>query len=110
MGLHTRCSAHCMRGTSTHQCRTPAELAASRAWCENCTHTLPMTGVRYAWSDSPCCGGQPASRNCPVNFCPISTVNSTLVSAVPFVAKVLYTNDTDEGVGICECSPPQKCS
>ena len=95
------------------QCPTPEQLAATGQWCENCTHTLEITGVRYAWSESPCCGGQLASQNvipCPVNSCPISTVNSTL-PAVPFTAKIRYTNDslyTNEGS--CECFAPQKCS
>jgi hypothetical protein len=36
--------------------------------------------VRYAWSESPCCGGNidTGIMPCPVNSCPISTVNSTL--------------------------------
>ena len=25
------------------------------ALCTNCTHSLSVTGIRYAWGESPCC-------------------------------------------------------
>lgn len=62
-----------------------------------------ITGVRYAWSASPCCpfvdrnGGFP----CSVGACPIRGWNSTL-PANPFYADVVG--------GKCVCTPPQKCS
>jgi len=79
-------------------------------WCQNCTHYFAITGVRYAWAENPCCGGNldTSSIPCPVGSCPISTFNSTL-PAVPFSAQIKYTNLTDTGVGSCFCTPPQKC-
>lgn len=89
----------------------PADQLRPDEWCENCTaHFLP-TGVRYAWAEHPCCGGQPPSDNilpCPVNSCPISTYNSTL-PAVPFSAKLVWNNETANGLGTCQCAPPMKC-
>ena len=60
------------------QCPPPEQLHGT--WCQNCTHDLVITGLRYAWSESPCCGGNLDTGiiPCPVNSCPISTVNSTL--------------------------------
>ena len=66
-------------------------------------HWPQVTGVRYAWSESPCCGGQLASQNiipCPVNSCPISTVNSTL-PAVPFYAKITYRRRSRMNCRVC---------
>lgn len=79
-------------------------------WCENCTAHLRVTGVRYAWAEEPCCGGNTDTNTlpCPVNSCPISTWNSTL-PAVPFSAGVVYNNDTALGTGQCRCTPPQVC-
>jgi hypothetical protein len=79
-------------------------------WCENCTSWWLITGVRYAWSESPCCGGNLDTNiiPCPVNSCPISTWNSTL-PAVPFSANIVLTNETRKGQGSCSCIPPQKC-
>ena len=89
----------------------PADELRPGEWCENCTaHFLP-TGVRYAWAENPCCGGQPPSSNvlpCPVNSCPISTYNSTL-PAVPFSATLVWNNETANGVGRCQCEAPAKC-
>eukprot|EP00040_Diaphanoeca_grandis_P024611 m.135537 g.135537 ORF g.135537 m.135537 type:complete len:835 (+) comp29800_c0_seq1:114-2618(+) len=91
-----------------HSC-PPADELHGR-WCVNCTDYFSVTGVRYAWAESPCCGGNLDTSiiPCPVNACPISTYNSTL-PAVPFSAKIKYTNFTDEGVGSCSCVPPQQC-
>ena len=51
----------------------PADELHGR-WCENCTAHFQITGVRYAWGESPCCGGNLGSNviPCPVNSCPIS--------------------------------------
>lgn len=79
--------------------------------CVNCTSSWLITGVRYAWSENPCCGGNLDTSivPCPVNSCPISTVNSTL-PAVPFSASIVMTNSTAMGIGSCSCTPPQVCS
>lgn len=89
----------------------PAEQLQQDEWCENCTAYFLPTGVRYAWAEHSCCGGQPPSDNilpCPVNSCPISTYNSTL-PAVPFSAKLVWTNETANGLGACRCAEPQHC-
>lgn len=79
-------------------------------WCQNCTARFQITGVRYAWGENPCCGGNMGSNlvPCPVNSCPISTWNSSL-PAVPFSASIVYNNDTGLGVGHCKCTAPQVC-
>ena len=89
----------------------PADELKPGQWCENCTAHFSITGVRYAWTESPCGGGVSASNTIPlpVNSCPISTWNSTL-PAVPFSAKIVYTNDTGLGQGHCVCTPPQVCN
>ena len=99
-GLPIGCSPSC----------PPAEQLHGQ-WCQNCTHDILITGLRYAWAESPCCGGNfdTGTIPCPVNSCPISTVNSTL-PAVPFIAKIVWSNTTKTGVGTCECYAPQKCS
>jgi hypothetical protein len=79
--------------------------------CTNCTANLEITGLRYAWSEAPCCGGA-ADRGhipCPVNSCPISLINSTL-PAVPFTAKIVMENSSAESLGACECEAPNSCS
>ena len=90
----------------------PASQLKPGEWCENCTAHFSITGVRYAWTESPCGGGNTGGSTntipLPVNSCPISTWNSTL-PAVPFSAKIVYTNDTGLGVGHCVCTPPQVC-
>lgn len=64
--------------------------------------SVVVTGVRYAWSEAPCCPGQDRSvQPCPPNSCPIQTYNSTLPAA-PFIAKVV--------ANACECYAPQVCS
>jgi hypothetical protein len=80
------------------------------AHCTNCTHSLGVTGVRYAWGEQPCCPnwGGLTLRVCPPNSCPISTYNSTLPAA-PFIAKVRMDNQTDAAFGQCECFAPQTC-
>ena len=35
----------------------PRDKLQPGQWCENCTSWWLITGVRYAWSESPCCGG-----------------------------------------------------
>ena len=35
----------------------PASGMSGSDFCENCATTLAITGVRYAWSEAPCCGG-----------------------------------------------------
>lgn len=92
------------------QCPPPDQIKPGE-WCENCTATFMITGVRYAWSESPCGGGntQTGVLPFPVNSCPISTWNSTL-PAVPFSASIVYTNETGTGIGSCLCTPPQVCS
>lgn len=51
--------------------------------------TANITGIRYAWSENPCC---PSVNRfmipCPPNSCPIQTHNSTL-PAVPFWATIV---------------------
>jgi hypothetical protein len=87
---------------------SPARPAGS---CTNCTDYLTVTGVRYAWSEAPCCGGA-ADRGvipCPVNSCPVSLYNASL-PAVPFTAKIVMNNETSTGVGTCECQAPNQCS
>ena len=60
-----------------------------------------ITGVRYAWSASPCCPTiDRGSLPCPPNSCPIRGWNSTL-PANPFYADIVD--------GKCRCIPPQKC-
>ena len=90
----------------------PASQLNPGEWCENCTAHFRITGVRYAWTESPRGGGNAGGSSntipLPVNSCPISTWNSTL-PAVPFSAKIVYTNDTGLGVGRCVCTPPQVC-
>ena len=79
--------------------------------CTNCTDYLTVTGVRYAWSESPCCGGA-ADRGvvpCPVNSCPVSLYNASL-PAVPFTAQIVMNNETSAGVGACACEAPNQCS
>ena len=79
--------------------------------CTNCTATLEITGLRYAWSEAPCCGGA-ADRSvipCPVNSCPISLFNASL-PAVPFTALVIMANGTSKATGSCQCFAPQQCS
>lgn len=78
--------------------------------CVNCTHSLGITGVRYAWSESPCCPnwGSISTMPCPPNSCPITTWNSTL-PAVPFLARVVMDNNTDASYGKCQCYAPQEC-
>ena len=91
-----------------HRCPYPANPHQA---CTNCTTTLEITGLRYAWSEAPCCGGA-ADRSaipCPVNSCPISLFNSSL-PAVPFTAKIIMENGTAEALGSCECFAPQQCS
>eukprot|EP01052_Picozoa_sp_SAG31_P028339 SAG31_NODE_2726_length_5182_cov_1.523903_6_plen_180_part_00 len=89
-------------------CPPPEKLNGH--WCENCSAHFQITGVRYAWAETPCCGGNFGSDviPCPVNSCPISTYNSTL-PAVPFLASIKYTNSSGRGIGACECTPPQQC-
>lgn len=103
------CSGEPWEGGSG-RCRWPRDLI-HQPWCVNCTHSLVVTGVRYAWSEAPCCGGNSDRQvlPCPVNSCPISTFNSTL-PAVPFNAKIVMDNDTASGQGKCECYAPQNCS
>ena len=49
---------------------------------------LNVTGVRYAWSDVPCCPVQERDVTpCPLDACPITTALSRL-PAVPFTATV----------------------
>jgi hypothetical protein len=62
-----------------------------------------VTGIRYAWQDSPCCPGvQRGLMPCPVNNCPLQTKDSRLPAA-PFSAAI-----TDRGV--CECTAPKTCN
>lgn len=64
--------------------------------------TEVITGIRYAWSASPCCPDSDRSgAPCPPNSCPIRSYNSTLPAA-PFYAKIVN--------GKCECTAPQICS
>ena len=76
----------CGRGLDTDgfPVACPPEAQLNGRWCQNCTAHLLITGVRYAWAESPCCGGNLGNNiiPCPVNSCPISTFNSTL-PAVP---------------------------
>jgi hypothetical protein len=96
--------------TGYHQDCPPLDRQRPGDPCENCTAHFQITGVRYAWSENPCCGGNLGTNilPCPVNSCPISTVNSSL-PAVPFSAKIVYSNDTGIAEGYCECAPPQIC-
>lgn len=96
-------------GTAWRQCPPPDRLRPGQV-CTNCTAHFSITGVRYAWSDSPCCGGNLATGivPCPVNSCPISTWNSTL-PAVPFMAQVEMDNNTAAAEGRCKCFAPQTC-
>jgi hypothetical protein len=69
------------------------------------------TGVRYAWSEQPCCtavkGGQ-NNGNCAPGSCPLWTValgasaNDRLLPALPFEAE-LWAD------GRCHCHSPQQC-
>lgn len=79
-------------------------------YCTNCTHSLSVTAVRYAWGESPCCPnwGSIATMPCPPNSCPITTWNSTLPAA-PFIARVIMDNNTDTAFGKCQCFAPQQC-
>ena len=79
--------------------------------CTNCTDYLTVTGVRYAWSESPCCGGAAdlGVVPCPVNSCPVSLYNASL-PAVPFTAQIAMNNETSTGVGACKCEAPNQCS
>eukprot|EP01083_Nonionella_stella_P016835 46991_1 len=64
---------------------------------------LNVTGVRYAWSDSPCCGELDKKTSpCPMNSCPIVTSKSRL-PAPPIWAMI-------DKNGKCQCYAPQKCS
>jgi len=60
-----------------------------------------ITGIRYAWRDTPCC---PLSvehlEPCNPGSCPITTLNSTL-PAMPFYAKIEN--------GKCKCFAPFSC-
>jgi hypothetical protein len=78
--------------------------------CRVCTHPIVVTGVRYAWSEAPCCpNSNKGIRGCRPGMCPVMTYNSTL-PAVPFTAKIVMDNATDEAWGRCECHAPQVCS
>ena len=66
----------------------------------NGMHTLE--GIRYAWSDNPCCGNlNQGDHPCPMNMCPFQTSKSRL-PAVPFWAEIVD--------GKCKCFEPQICS
>ena len=62
-----------------------------------------IKGVRYAWSDYPCCGT--LNRNyypCPAGSCPIKTGTGNMtLPAVPFWSKIVNMT--------CECFLPQTC-
>ena len=61
-----------------------------------------IKGIRYAWSDTPCCGNLNNNENpCPMNMCPFQTEKSRL-PAVPFWAKIVNNK--------CECFAPQNCT
>lgn len=54
-----------------------------------------ITGIRYAWSENPCCPSM--NRQvipCPPNSCPIQTYNSTM-PAVPFWATINKNGQCD---------------
>lgn len=61
--------------------------------------TAKITGIRYAWRESPCC---PRAGNnyipCPPNSCPLGTINSTL-PAVPFYATIVDGQCVRPGAG-----------
>ena len=65
--------------------------------------TTPL-GIRYAWSDTPCCDGYygfgAGDAPCPMASCPIKGSNSQL-PAMPFIASLVE--------GTCVCTPPQVC-
>ena len=91
-------------------CPAPESLRPGEV-CQNCTGHFLLTGVRYAWGEWPCCGGNldTSAVPCPVNSCPISTYNSTLPAA-PFTAELHYSNATATGTATCRCPLPQICS
>merc|ERR1719295_366975 len=62
-----------------------------------------ITGVRYAWSDYPCCGTLNRNYNpCPPDSCPIKTGTGNMtLPAVPFWSKIVNMS--------CECFAPQTC-
>lgn len=97
--------------TGTWRQCPPQEHLRPGEQCTNCTAHFLITGVRYAWTESPCGGGNSDTAVLPlaVNACPISTWNSTL-PAVPFSAKIEYPGETGRGVGRCVCTPPQVCN
>ncbi len=65
--------------------------------------TTPL-GIRYAWSDTPCCDGYygfgAGDAPCPMASCPIKGSKSQL-PAMPFIASLVE--------GTCVCTPPQVC-
>jgi hypothetical protein len=66
-----------------------------------------VTGVRYAWSDNPCCGSNNRTIDpCPPMSCPLLTTGSLPEPVVPFLAAVVT-----EGGGLkCVCDAPAVCS
>ena len=79
---------------------SPAQCTAGKDGAA-CTLGDFITGIRYAWSASPCC--PTVDRNsypCPPNSCPIRGWNSTL-PANPFYADIVG--------GKCKCAPPTVC-
>merc|ERR1712154_63395 len=61
-----------------------------------------LNGIRYAWSDYPCCGNlNKGDHPCPMNMCPFQT-SKTRLPAVPFWAEIVDNK--------CKCFAPQICS
>ena len=86
----------------------PASQLKPGEWCENYTAHFSITGVDQEPVRRRQHGRVNQHHPAPRQLVPISTWNSTL-PAVPFSAKIVYTNDTELGVGHCVCTPPQVC-
>eukprot|EP01084_Bolivina_argentea_P088129 159117_1 len=60
-----------------------------------------ISGIRYAWSDNPCCGNLNQKNNpCPPVMCPFQT-SKTRLPAIPFWAQIVNNK--------CKCFAPQTC-
>ena len=65
-----------------------------------------VTGVRYSWSDNPCCGSNNRTvEPCPPMACPLITQGALPEPVVPFLATVRTTTHAMA----CVCDPPMVC-
>ena len=91
-------------------------LELSRVSPEKIGLQLPAAGVvsglRYAWSDNPCCGGSNLGGNnrtvdaCPPMACPLLTAGALPEPVVPFLARL---ENGANGALVCVCDAPMVC-